>query len=471
MNENNVVKENKKVVFYTIAGIIALAIVALGLTYAYWILTRQQEGVNTVNTACLSVKIENERDEIDLPSAYPISDEDGLNLTPFKFTVINKCSKQAEYVLSMEMLDDTDLVSEFVGISINKETETPTPRTLDFYEKYDDTKIAGTKEGRKILSGTLQSNESINYELRLWLSGKVTPEDDANNKLFKSKIVIDSKIKSTSFDERRVCSEKPDSNECKLLQQQDEEKIQLAYDDTSDKNLRYVGAKPNNYVRFNDEIWRIIGLVKVPTESGQKVERIKIIRTNGISGQTDFGVYNWDNRVVNSNGSVALTGKWYGRADWTTGQLKDMLNGIYYNSGIGNCYKCKIGDNYMCGGGEIPDTCDFTGASSLPKGLNAVAQNMIDKDVVWNIAATFGLKNALKQYEAERSSTTLESYPSTWTKTNDNNYHNGVGLMYPSDYGYAVGGDVRSNCLSMALNYYNRNNCYQNDWLYSSNGA
>ena len=33
-------------------------------------------------------------------------------------------------------------------------------------------------------------------------------------------------------------------------------------DETSDNNLRYIGANPDNYVWFNDELWRIIGVMK-----------------------------------------------------------------------------------------------------------------------------------------------------------------------------------------------------------------
>lgn len=38
--------------------------------------------------------------------------------------------------------------------------------------------------------------------------------------------------------------------------------ITLAYDGTSDNNLRYVGKNPCNFVRYNGELWRIIGVMK-----------------------------------------------------------------------------------------------------------------------------------------------------------------------------------------------------------------
>ncbi len=36
---------------------------------------------------------------------------------------------------------------------------------------------------------------------------------------------------------------------------------ELKFDRTKDNNLRYVGANPNNYVKFNNELWQIIGVM------------------------------------------------------------------------------------------------------------------------------------------------------------------------------------------------------------------
>ena len=38
--------------------------------------------------------------------------------------------------------------------------------------------------------------------------------------------------------------------------------------------------------------------------------------------------------------------------------------------------------------------------------------------------------------------------------------------MYPSDYGFAVGGNVRTTCLEKNLYNYNEDNCYENNWIY-----
>lgn len=43
-------------------------------------------------------------------------------------------------------------------------------------------------------------------------------------------------------------------------------------------DYRYIGSDPNNYVEFNNELWRIIGVFKVEDENGNLEERVKLIR-------------------------------------------------------------------------------------------------------------------------------------------------------------------------------------------------
>ena len=73
-------------------------------------------------------------------------------------------------------------------------------------------------------------------------------------------------------------------------------------------DIRYYGKTPNNYVSFNNELWRIIGVID---------GKIKIIRNESI------GEYAWA-----SNGSN----------NWDNASLKSYLNGDYYNS-INETYK------------------------------------------------------------------------------------------------------------------------------------
>ena len=206
----------------------------------------------------------------------------------------------------------------------------------------------------------------------------------------------------------------------------------LAYDGTSDNNLRYVGANPCNYVTFNGEKagWRIIGILNTP--EGQ---RMKLIRTSSI------GDLSWD---YPSTGSYSN--------DWTTSTLQALLNsGAYYNRTTGQYYNAST----------TATTLYFTN-----NGLTETAKNQIDT-ITWKLGGTgnFYSTNTIQFYTYERGTTVYTGRPTEWQGK--------VGLMYPSDYGYATSGGTgmnRASCLAKEL--YNRgssaSDCRTNDWLYNS---
>ena len=213
---------------------------------------------------------------------------------------------------------------------------------------------------------------------------------------------------------------------------------------------RYAGVNPNNYVKFNNEIWRIIGLVNVNIDNNPE-QRIKIVRTNGMNIQKDFENYSWDYGTTSPYTN-----------NWTTSKLKNMLNGIYYESGTGDCYK-----------NSSATQCNFNSGIDLPKGLDNASRNMIDKEVIWNLGGyNTPYINVKEFYERERGISTGNNneYPSEWNKETDvGEKYNGIGLIYPSDFGYAVGGEVRNNCLTESLASYDKKNCGVNDWLKPNN--
>ena len=196
--------------------------------------------------------------------------------------------------------------------------------------------------------------------------------------------------------------------------------------DDADNNIRYIGANPNNYVYFNCsdysnqsdstcEKWRIIGVFKNMTKSnGTKEDLVKIIRDDSL-------------------GNI-----WWGNAvnDWTQASLQTTLNGDYYNG----TYK--------------------TGALKNDSTRNAI------ESVVWNLGGSSTYKDVTASmfYSRERGTTVYSGHATTWTGK--------VGLMYPSDYGYATAGGTTTNraaCLAKELyNWDGLSDCKNNDYLFKS---
>ena len=98
-------------------------------------------------------------------------------------------------------------------------------------------------------------------------------------------------------------------------------------------DYRYIGNDPYNYVTFNNELWRIIGVFTVEDENGNQEQRIKIIRNEPI------GNYAWNSSKVH---------------EWPTASLQTYLNGDYYNS-LSDEAKAMLGDTkyYLGGGGFV----------------------------------------------------------------------------------------------------------------------
>ena len=225
-----------------------------------------------------------------------------------------------------------------------------------------------------------------------------------------------------------------------IVDNADKNTEELVYDGTADNNLRYIGANPNNYVLFNNELWRIIGVMNnIDDGTGKKETRLKIIRDEPI------GEYSWDNKGKN------------GENDWTTASLQTVLNsGAYWNRTNG---ECPYGQN------GATTACDFSS-----NGLTGEAKSMIS-NAKWNLGGTESYtssSNGLAShfYGYERGTTVYTGRPTTWIGQ--------IGLMYPSDYGYATsGGSItdRASCLAKELYNWDSSSysdCKNNDWLYKS---
>ena len=243
------------------------------------------------------------------------------------------------------------------------------------------------------------------------------------------------------FKEGTFCEQNSETGACTILAQGETE--ELKFDNTTDNNLRYIGANPNNYVTFNNELWRIIGVFNnIDNGSGTKETRIKLIRDEPI------GEYSWDNKPSGTGSSTSS----FGSNDWTDSTLKEVLNnGPYWNRTSGNCPSGSNGET---------TSCDFS-----TNGLTEEAKTMIS-DAVWNLGGsiTYNSVTANVFYERERGTTVYSNRPTKWTGK--------IGLMYVSDYGYATSGGSTTNreaCLNKELyNWSSSSECPNNDWLYKS---
>ena len=197
----------------------------------------------------------------------------------------------------------------------------------------------------------------------------------------------------------------------------------------NENGYRYEGKNPNNYVWFNNEYWRIIGVfdteVVKSDNTTENKSLVKIIRADVLDGLA------WDKSNTN---------------DWTAASLNKLLNGAYYNAqdgtSSGYCYGYST---------TVTANCDYT-----KKGIQSGYRNMIAK-ATWYLGGYSSYSATAEAfYGYERGTTVYSGRP---TKTTGY-----IGLMYPSDYGYSV---LSSSCArTINLGSYNRGTCAGQSWLY-----
>lgn len=192
-------------------------------------------------------------------------------------------------------------------------------------------------------------------------------------------------------------------------------------------DYRYTGANPNNYVCFGSEettcpeenLYRIIGVIPTQSEgSGEYENRVKLIKN-------DFYIEEESGYLKTSSSTRSGFGYMWG-VDWTNNNWEEsplnleVLNKVYWK---------QLG-RY---------------------------QEYISKNI-WYLGALDYEKNNIytpnEYYLAERSMTRSLSQGNISTFTN-------IGLMYPSDYGYALGRSYENKSTNQ------NNELYQSrSWLY-----
>ena len=176
-------------------------------------------------------------------------------------------------------------------------------------------------------------------------------------------------------------------------------------------DYRYYGANPNNYICLDKgtsntcpdrSLYRIIGSIY---EENAGKNLIKVIKATPITDGTT-SEFSWD---YTSSGTY--------KNNWPTSTMMTLLNsGAWWNGESGSYYNNST----------TATTVNFT-----DKGLTDDAKKMINDSVYYLGGYDSSSVYTTAMYGYERGTTTYSGNALFWTGK--------VGLMYPSDYGYAAG--------------------------------
>ena len=207
----------------------------------------------------------------------------------------------------------------------------------------------------------------------------------------------------------------------------------LKIDNTPDENIRYYGSNPNNYVSFNNELWRIIGVFG---------DNVKLVRKDSLGNLV------WDTSESSVNHG-------WGENEWSQSDLKNYLNTMYYGGTEVTCY------------GDSNNTTTTCPTNTLDNN----AKTLIDNHI-WNTGAIDLSTNTLAFYKDERGNVTGKicnggaGCNDTVERTTE--WTGYIGLPYATDWAYASSESVCETNMK-AKDSSNNYICKNNNWMFKPN--
>ena len=183
-------KENK-IKIYT--GLLITVICIIGISYAWFRLyLRQSENNKIASRNCFSTSLTEDSAKIDLIDAVSMYDEEGLEETPFTFTIKNNCSGyvKAYITIDSQYRDSSSssyLKDNFVKVNLSPKGTTNSPSVVLTDKNLID--LDNNRKGYLIVDAGLNSNEEKSFDLRIWIDSETTTSDGLN-KTWLGKIVV-----------------------------------------------------------------------------------------------------------------------------------------------------------------------------------------------------------------------------------------------------------------------------------------
>ena len=183
----------------TIIILIIAIILVIGGSFAYWRVSLVETSTNNIATSCFDLSL-SDSNAINLQSAFPITDAEGKTLTPYEFTITNNCATYAYYEVNLEVLNNTNLDSNFIKVELDDETP-----VLLSSKTVTTTTLSNATTSYKLKKAYMNASESKTYHLRLWIDENVTLADNITEKEFSGKITIRATYKPEAASSQEEC--------------------------------------------------------------------------------------------------------------------------------------------------------------------------------------------------------------------------------------------------------------------------
>ncbi len=349
---------NKRKIYISL---LVSVICIISVSYAFFVLYLRQTDNNAVTAlSCFTSTLTEENSAINLSNEFPITDEDGMKKTPFTFKITNNCNNYVKAYITIDPLNEGTanyILSKYMKANVSTKGSTDGTSLIIGNQN---TKVLDNKHNGYIVKEVgLNSNESKEFDLRLWIDYDTTKEQAAGM-TYLSQVVIVTEPGKPTFAETILAN-----NEVKTplttpgaAVSTASEALLASTEDDYGTSYYFRGAVTNNYVEFANKCWRIVrvggdGSVKLilhndnttgaanPCSSANNSTSAAFARYSGTTYKSVFNENSDDNAYVgfkygtagsntyeathaNTNNSTILTNL----EAWYTNNLKTYADAI-----------------------------------------------------------------------------------------------------------------------------------------------
>ena len=469
---------NKKELFIKLIPLfITLLSCIILVSYAYYKIKLEGQKTHFVSTDVISFTYKESEDKISITNMEPKSDTEGIKENYFEFNVASNLVKDISinYEISILKTSTTNSFEENdVKAYLTDGNDNALVNPILISNLGNSKKIANAKViyNNSFMYNNSNEIQTHTYRLRVWLKSDINMSkytvkqeiDDSKTNIsltgctFKFKVNVSTVGQEIGADTLIKLTNNQNDSGLYTITHPADSTLQIGATE-SVIEYRYRGASPKNYVTFNNETWRILGVFPTDDGTGKIENRIKIIKDQSIGNKS------WDNgttayNYTKNDNLMLLQDKNKSKVEYLekTNKYDVMLTAPEFCDGVNN----------------------WARPASLNTELNTTYLNSLDstsKSMIGNTKYYLGGYNGwvngqgftqtsvqMYTYERKIQNTTSNEF---YNGTNPNSWIGKLGLMYVSDYGYAS-----SNCENKRI--YNANSssndiraCNTTNWLYN----
>ena len=361
---------------YMIIGIIILATVIMGGTYAIFRKVTTQNSTNIVSTLdCVDVSIVGNSNTLNLHNAYPLTYVEAMETQPYRFTVRNNCNTYVKYQIVMSVVNTTTITNrEYVKIDLDGLTYNKNKKLSELIEEPQQG-LVGYLNNYTLVTSAFDGNESHVYNFRMWLNADnedIWEDETITNQNITVKLSIVGVVQKKQTLEDKILAQGGGKSIINAKGNPDFSNIATAEDTglyaTSDEygiSYYYRGLKTelNNNLIWGGFQWKIVringdGSIRLIYNGTEADFNQKgIVNDIGINTQIN-GTFAWNSTYNNDakylgymyggENGVSSTSREEAIRNETPSNIKNTLENWYENNILGKPFENLVVDNLFC---------------------------------------------------------------------------------------------------------------------------